>query len=108
MSTRNHSHILVNSTVSVNGDWVLLDWKFKSIQQRTLSGTLTANAVSAGDSVVLQVTPDDVLTAASIENVFDVTAFTTTEFTAILNGPWTYVRAQKTGGNGVGTIFLVG
>jgi hypothetical protein len=106
VSIKFNSKVLVSAATTVTGDWYLLDYKFNGSQERAFMGTLTSAAVSASDTIVLQVTPDE--DRDSIVNIVDVSTFVSGSFSGILHGPWTYVRAVKNGAGGVGLMKIVG
>lgn len=108
MSIKYNPITLVSAASAVTGAWVPLDFKFKSIQQRVVVATQDANSVSAGDVLQLQVTPDGFTTTASISTIVTVTSFTTATYSGVLNGPWTAIRAVKTGAGGTGLVKIVG
>ena len=97
---------LVSSTASVMSAWVPLDYKFKSIQQRVIAVTQDANSVTASDVVQIQVTPDN--PTGTITTIVTVTSFTTASYNTVLNGPWTAIRASKSGTGGVSVVKMVG
>lgn len=109
MSIKYNSQVLVSAAASTTGAWYPLDYKFNGSQKRALVARLDANAVSASDTIQIQLTPDEFKSDPTvISTIVTVTSFTTTEYNTILEGPWTAIRAVKTGAGGVGWVRFVG
>ena len=108
MSIKFNPTVLVSAAASTTGGWYPLDYKFNGSQERLITARMDANSVSASDTIQIQATPDEFTNTTSISTIVPVTSFTTTNYSAILNGPWTAVRAVKTGAGGVGWVKFVG
>lgn len=97
MGQRYHK-VLYEASAAGAGDWVKLDGKFEEIAHRALQGT-----VASGDTIGIE--------ATTVEKVEDITPVDIVEleefdddFAKVLVGNWTYVRAVKTGTNGVAKV----
>jgi hypothetical protein len=100
--TQRKSYILLNAnTTAQTTDPLSLDYRFDANPTRAIGGTLTA-----GDSVILQVSPN--VTAATPDVWVTVATYTSTTFADVFHGPFPRLRVQKTGANGAATCYIVG
>ncbi len=103
MASIKRHKVLMDQTVAGNGDWFRLDSRYDLDTQRILQVDLTV-----GDTIVIEGTTVDVrggdvatVTAGLASN--DITTIETLTADGVLNllqGPWTYIRATKTGTTG--------
>lgn len=99
MTTIKRHKVLYDATAAATGDWFRLDIRYDDTPLRTIQVELTAS-----DTIVLEGTTKDVrgstpaLVIASL-NANDISTITTlsTDAPYLLEGPWTYIRARKTG-----------
>lgn len=102
MSSIKRHKVLYDATAAATGDWVRLDNRYEEYGGRVFQAELTA-----ADTLVIEGTTKDVkgLTAAQEATMLaalgpnDITAITTisADGSYLLEGPWSYIRARKTG-----------
>lgn len=102
MASIKRHKVLLNQSEAGNGDWIRLDSRYENDASRAIQVELTT-----GDTVTIEGTTKDVrggdpATVVAGLTAEDITTLKTyTETTAdTLYGPWTYIRATKTGTTG--------
>lgn len=99
--------VLLNQQAAGNGSWIELDSRYDESPLRLLQVYVTA-----GDTVKIQGTTvdikgshKDVVTATfATEDITDIKTFTASGSGDLLEGPWTYIRAVKTGTTGIAKV----
>lgn len=99
MSQIKRHKVLYNDSAAGTGDWIRLDNRYGEHNERVLQAELTAP-----DTLVIEVITADELGSMSDSYLDDLTAqdiTILTTFTAdgnyFMQGPWTWIRARKTG-----------
>lgn len=90
--------VLYDSIAAGNGDWIALDVRYDESPVRTIQVELTST-----DTIIIQGTTKDVkgtdksfLTSLATDEIATITTISA-DGAYTLNGPWTYIRAVKTG-----------
>lgn len=98
MGIRRHK-VMYDSSAAGNGDWFRLDSRYEESSDRVIHVELTSN-----DTITIQGTTVDVrggnpaTVTANLEadDIVDITTLSA-DGTYLLQGPWSYIRAVKTG-----------
>lgn len=97
--------VLYNASAAGNGSWIALDTRYEKQPTRAIQGTVTA-----GDTITIQgITKEtkgidkSFLTTLAAEDITTLDSYTA-DFSDILNGNWTYIRAVKTGTTGTSKV----
>lgn len=97
--------LMYNVATAGNGAWIPLDVRYETKPSRALAIT-----VVSGDTVTIQAITQDVRgdNKSFLSNLQPADIVTLTSMTASgpyeVSGPWTYIRAVKTGTTGVATV----
>ena len=102
VSIKRHK-VLLDQSAAGNGNWVRLDIRYDEDMQRTLQVDLTV-----GDTITIEGTtvdvrggnPATVLAGLEADDITTIQSFTADGTGDLLGGPWTYIRATKTGTTG--------
>lgn len=96
--TRLNPHVFLNAVTSaISSSWYPVDWRWGGVQQRSISGTKTAD-----DIIVLEL--------QTIANGVTVIATATTfgsagtDFSAVVQGPFQMIRVRKVLEHGPATV----
>ena len=96
---------LYNAQAATTGNWFPLDVRYDINTQRIIQVTLTSS-----DTIVLEGTTHDVrgidksfLTTLPASEISTITTISASG-PYLLEGPWTYIRARKTGTTAVATV----
>lgn len=90
-------------SASVVGSWIPLDYRSAPIQQRSLSGSKTADA----DQVIVELMTSANTTAGTVVQVIataTIWASGASVFSAVIQGPAKYIRGRKQGTGGAATL----
>lgn len=103
MGIRRHK-VLYNDSAAGNGTWIRLDSRYEHEPTRAVQGVVTSGDTISIEGTTLEaidrVDLDSIITADDIQELGSFTE----NFTDVLNGNWTYVRAVKTGTTGIAKI----
>ena len=98
--------VLYNDRAAGNGTWYMLDYRYEQDQTRSIQINMNAS-----DTIEIQGTTLEANDATALDAIIDTADITTlqtytgnTDENDVLSGPWTFIRAVKTGTNGVAKV----
>ena len=95
---------LSSVAASIATEWFLVDFRFQGIQERSIQGTKVS---AASDTVHVELRTDGLDSQGATTTVITTAtswAGSVTNFSAVIRGPFQFIRIRKEGAGGAATV----
>jgi hypothetical protein len=102
--TLNKHLFLASAAASAASAWYPVDFKSSEVQERSIQGIKGA---TAGDVLNVELRTDVVQDGVTYQVITTATAFTgaVTNFSAVIRGPFEFIRVRKEGASAFATVI---